>query len=91
VLVAAPLVESVTEPAMSSGGLLASTVGRVLGVGPGRGVALVIVVVGLIVVALGVVVSRDRLANEVDDLAIERMRAAVDRADDEADLGCHTV
>lgn len=81
VLVAAPLVETVAEPAMQEGGSLASTFGRVLGVGPQRGVGLVVVTAGLVLVVVGVVVARDRRANDIDDLVIEKMAdAAAGRA-----------
>lgn len=40
------LVESVFEPWMAADGLLASTVGRVIGVGPGQGIRLLLMVVG---------------------------------------------
>jgi MFS family permease len=69
VLVAAPLVESLAEPAMAADGPLAGTFGRILGVGPGRGVGLVMVTIGLVVIALGIAVARDRVAREIDDLA----------------------
>jgi len=44
--VAGPLAEQVFEPLMAEGGALASILGPVMGVGPGRGVALVFVVAG---------------------------------------------
>jgi len=37
-LVAGPLVDKVFEPALTEGGALASTVGKVIGVGPGHGI-----------------------------------------------------
>jgi hypothetical protein len=43
---AGPLADRVFEPSMARGGLLEPTFGRILGVGPGRGVALLIVVLG---------------------------------------------
>lgn len=46
-LVAGPLSDLVFEPLMQPTGLLANSVGQFLGVGPGRGIALLFVVVGL--------------------------------------------
>ncbi|MBN1135283.1 MAG: MFS transporter [Anaerolineae bacterium] len=48
-LLAGPLADRVAEPLMAEGGALAATAGRVLGVGPGRGFGLIIVLTGLVV------------------------------------------
>lgn len=45
-----PLVDRVFEPLLAAGGPLAGTAGRVLGVGPGRGTALLFLVLGLQIV-----------------------------------------
>ena len=44
--IAGPLAEQVFEPLMAEGGALAFVFGPVMGVGPGRGIALVFVVAG---------------------------------------------
>ncbi len=46
-LLAGPIAEWVFEPWMAEGGALAGTVGEVLGTGPGRGVGLIFVLLGL--------------------------------------------
>ena len=46
-LVAGPLAEFVFEPAMMPGGALADTVGAVIGVGPGRGLGLMFLILGV--------------------------------------------
>jgi hypothetical protein len=46
-LVAGPLADGVFEPLLAVGGPLAGSVGSVIGVGPGRGIALLFVVMGL--------------------------------------------
>jgi hypothetical protein len=46
-LCAGPLADYLFEPWMSDGGRLASTVGRFIGAGPGRGIALLFVIMGL--------------------------------------------
>lgn len=51
-LLAGPLAEFVFEPAMAPGGALADTVGAVIGVGPGRGLALMFVVLGVLMMAV---------------------------------------
>lgn len=66
VLGVAPLAQRLAEPAMSPTGALANSVGNVLGTGPGRGVALLFVVVGVVVAALGVALGRDRTLRRLD-------------------------
>ena len=44
----APLVEFILRPLMSENGMLASSIGRVLGVGDGRGMALLFLLMGLL-------------------------------------------
>jgi hypothetical protein len=54
-LVAGPLMDKVFEPLMASDGSLAGSVGRLLGQGPGRGAALLLLCLGgLIVLGAGV-------------------------------------
>ncbi|MCY1033066.1 MFS transporter [Corallococcus sp. BB11-1] len=50
-LLAGPLADGLFEPAMAPGGALASTMGRLLGVGPGRGIAVIFIVLGLLTIA----------------------------------------
>lgn len=47
-LVAGPLADHLFEPWMKPGGLLASSFGRLLGVGPGRGIALLFLALGVV-------------------------------------------
>ena len=53
-LAAGPLADEVLGPLVSEGGALAGTVGQVIGVGPGRGMALLVVCSGLLLTAWGV-------------------------------------
>ncbi|RKH69477.1 MFS transporter [Corallococcus aberystwythensis] len=46
-LLAGPLADDIFEPAMVQGGALAGSMGRLLGVGPGRGIAVIFIVLGL--------------------------------------------
>jgi DHA3 family macrolide efflux protein-like MFS transporter len=54
-LLTGPLADGVFEPAMQQGGLLAGSVGQIIGVGPGRGLALFIMVLGLLSAMLSAV------------------------------------
>jgi MFS transporter, DHA3 family, macrolide efflux protein len=49
-LIAGPLADRVFEPLLRAGGPLATSAGRVLGVGPGRGIGLQFVVLGLLLI-----------------------------------------
>lgn len=51
-LIAGPLADKVFEPLLVKGGPLASSVGQVIGVGPGRGIALMFILVGSLTLIL---------------------------------------
>jgi len=62
-LVAGPLADRVFNPLMMEGGLLAASMGRVIGVGPGRGTGLLFIITGsltVLVAAAGYVYPRVR-------------------------------
>lgn len=54
ILVAGPLADGLFEPILAPGGALASTVGSVIGTGPGRGIGLMYVIAGIIMAVIGV-------------------------------------
>ncbi|MGA7729832.1 MAG: MFS transporter [Chloroflexia bacterium] len=56
-LVAGPLADYVFEPLMREGGALAGSVGQIIGVGPGRGIALLFIVMGALMVLVTVAAS----------------------------------
>jgi MFS family permease len=49
-LVGGPLADRIFEPLMADGGALAGSLGRLMGVGPGRGMGLMFVVVGVLAI-----------------------------------------
>jgi MFS family permease len=67
-LVAGPLADYVFEPAMQSGGLLATAFGPLVGTGPGAGIALMYLVVGVLVVMVGIVGYFVPAIRNVEDL-----------------------
>jgi MFS transporter, DHA3 family, macrolide efflux protein len=68
-LFAGPLADRVFEPMMAPGGLLAGSVGRVLGVGEGRGIGLLFMVLGVLVLLTVAVAWRSpRLRNVETEL-----------------------
>lgn len=52
ILAVGPLIDNVFGPAMDAGGALAGSIGSLIGVGPGRGAALMIMVLGAATVAV---------------------------------------
>jgi len=68
-LVVGPLTDGVFEPLMSPGGPLAGTVGALIGVGHGRGIALMFLVDGLLLLALAAYAyTRPRIRHIDDEL-----------------------
>jgi MFS transporter, DHA3 family, macrolide efflux protein len=55
---AGPLVERVFDPLMASDGLLADTIGKLIGVGPGRGIGLLFVLIGMLNILVTVIAYR---------------------------------
>jgi hypothetical protein len=71
------LADAVFEPAMRTGGWLSGSVGVVVGVGPGRGMALMIVVLGAVQVVLAVVGLRWRTLHHMEDALPDAVPGAV--------------
>jgi MFS family permease len=66
-LIAGPLADNVFEPAMAKGGFLAGSIGQLIGVGDGRGVALMFIIFGalcMLVAAGGYMHPRIRRLDE---------------------------
>lgn len=53
-VLAGPLADRVFEPLMAEGGPLAATLGPIMGVGPGRGIGLLYVVLGVLAIGIAV-------------------------------------
>ncbi len=74
-LAAGPLADRIFEPALARGGPLAATIGSFIGVGPGRGIALAFMTLGVVLVLialLGVVFARFRnVESELPDAIVE--------------------
>ena len=67
ILVAGPLAEEVFEPLMESGGALAGSFGEVLGVGDGRGMGLIYVLAGLLLIVIAVASALTRRVRLLED------------------------
>lgn len=68
-LAAGPLADHVFEPLLAPGGALASSVGAIIGVGPGRGIALIFMGLGVLLLgALAVSYRNPRLRNVENEI-----------------------
>jgi hypothetical protein len=65
---AGPLADHVFIPAMSSGGALVHALGPIMGVGPGRGIALLLMCAGVVKAAVVLSGARDRSLRALDVL-----------------------
>jgi MFS family permease len=78
-LVAGPLADKIFSPMLSTGGVLAGTIGRVSGVGPGQGVGLLMTLMGVLSIAaagLGWFSPRfRRVENELPDVVVHEAAA----------------
>lgn len=75
-LIAGPLADYVFEPMLAVDGPLESSLGQLIGVGPGRGIGLLLIVAGLLSIAVAVAGSLYphlwQLETELPDVVIER-------------------
>ncbi|MBC8262613.1 MAG: MFS transporter [Anaerolineales bacterium] len=68
-ILAGPLADKVFEPLMAADGALAKSVGAIIGVGPGRGIGLIFIIMGLLVTLATVVgYSHPRIRLVEDEL-----------------------
>ena len=65
-LVAGPLADHVFKPLLAAGGALAPTLGRIIGVGPGRGIGLQIVLLGLLTTLISAIAFLVRRIRRVE-------------------------
>jgi MFS transporter, DHA3 family, macrolide efflux protein len=66
-VIAAPLAEKIFEPLMSVDGLLAGSVGKIIGVGSGRGIGLLFAILGIITILVTIVAYQYPRLRLVDD------------------------
>lgn len=66
-LTAGPLADEVFEPLLAAGGPLAASVGRIIGVGPGRGIGLLFITAGVITLLTTTIAWLQRRLRHVED------------------------
>lgn len=71
-LIAGPLVDNVLNPLMTRNGALSQTIGKLIGVGTGRGIGLLLILVGLVNIFAAAIAYREprlrRLEKELPDV-----------------------
>ena len=65
-LLAGPLVERILQPWMEPDGVLASNVGMVIGIGPGRGTALAFILIGLMILVFSLIAGTNPTLRQVE-------------------------
>lgn len=73
---AGPLAEKVFEPLLIKGGLLAGSVGAVIGTGPGRGMGLMFIVLGVLMTMIALIAYGVPAIRRVEDLPDAQVAAA---------------
>lgn len=85
--VAGPLADQIAEPLLRPGGGLADTVGAVIGVGPGRGMAFLVIFMGLLLLVTAIVAYRQPDLRDLPDRPVDQPdgedSAAMDQPDGE--------
>ena len=66
-LIAGPLADRVFEPLMAANGLLAGSLGQIIGVGPGRGISLMFIVIGFLYLVATLIAYQYRRLRFVED------------------------
>jgi MFS transporter, DHA3 family, macrolide efflux protein len=66
-VIAAPLAERIFEPLMSVDGLLAGSIGKIIGVGSGRGIGLLFAILGILTILFTIVAYQYPRLRFVDD------------------------
>lgn len=87
---AGPLADRIFEPLMASDGPLAGTIGQIIGVGPGRGIGLMFVIMGIFTMLLtfiGYLYPRLRLVeDELPDAIPDELAPEIDDPEIEANI-----
>lgn len=75
-LTAGPIADRLAEPMLAPGGALAPTVGMLIGTGPGRGIGLLLVVMGLVALAAALVAGLSTAIQRIEDDPLDVPRGA---------------
>ncbi len=76
-IIAGPLSDCVFEPLMSKGGLLEGSVGKLIGVGPGRGIGLIFVIMGIGISLVALIASRLKALKQLENELEQNVKEAI--------------
>lgn len=76
--ISGPLADFVFNPLLVPGGALADTLGAVIGTGPSRGIGLMLMLVGVLLLAVAFVFPRLRVIHEMEELLAKQISTAKD-------------
>jgi DHA3 family macrolide efflux protein-like MFS transporter len=76
--VAGPLADKIFEPLMSPNGLLAGSIGKIIGVGQGRGIGLMFIVVGILTVVITIIAYQYKPLRLVEKQLPDAVSATLD-------------
>ncbi|OLO37058.1 hypothetical protein BTR23_14075 [Alkalihalophilus pseudofirmus] len=83
IIIAGPLVDRVFNPLMEQGGLLAGSIGQVIGVGEGRGIGLLFIITGILfVIVTAVIYLQPKVRNmgkNIPDAIVEKEEQTVEK------------
>jgi MFS transporter, DHA3 family, macrolide efflux protein len=77
-LIAGPLADFVMEPAMQQGGVLVGLFGGLVGTGPGSGMSLIIILMGLAAATVGLSGYGIRAIRYAEDILPDHKRETID-------------
>ena len=66
--VAGILADKIFNPLFEPGGLFVENLGRIIGIGNGRGIALIFIISGIMIVAISFFIRQDKKINELEDI-----------------------
>jgi DHA3 family macrolide efflux protein-like MFS transporter len=89
-LLAGPLADRVFEPLMAAGGPLAGSVGRIIGTGQGRGIALLLITLGFLMLATCAAALRTPALRDLEDMLPDALPNEPNE-NDAAGLGAHAA
>jgi MFS family permease len=84
-IITGPIVDRIFEPLLLSDGLLAGTIGRAIGIGPGRGSAFFLILMGLINILATFIAYQNRQIRRVEVMVRDPILSASNSTDSSSD------
>lgn len=71
-IVSGPLADYIFNPLLCKGGILSSSVGRLIGVGPARGIGLLFLISGILIILISCMISRVKSIRKLENKHVEQ-------------------